>query len=163
MAEKKRDIWDEHLREQLFTVLVWEFGPLKYWESKSRPFKSGGAFKEFLHKMSEHFNQRYGHDLSPDAIKSQINYVLQRPKEADYNVGHQDNFSRNIKAAVHARFISISDLKKRLSKQPGRDEQPGREQPGRDQQQAQHPVGDQQQRIPRRGMPEPVSARNMVK
>jgi len=160
MAEKKRDIWDEHLREQLFTVLVWEFGPLKYWQSKSRPFKSGGAFKEFLFKMSEHFNQRYGHDLSPDAIKSQINYVLQRPKEAEYNVGHQDNFSRNIKAAVHARFISINDLKKRLSKQePQPGQQPDRQQSGHhpSKQVQQQPVGDQQQRIRRPAPPAPVS------
>lgn len=150
MAEK-RDIWDEHLREQLFTILTWEFGPLKYWQSKSRPFKSGGAFKEFLYKMSEHFNQRYGHDLSPDAIKSQINYVLQRPKEAEYNVGHQDNFSRNIKAAVHARFISIADLKKRLAKQ-----QPG-QQPAPQQKPAlQQKPGDQQQRIRRPAPPAPV-------
>lgn len=112
---KKRDIWDDSLREQLFAVLTWEFGPLKYWQAKSRPFKSGGAFQEFLGKMSQHMGTLHGHDLSPDAIKSQINYVLQRPKGSDYNVGHQDNFKRNIKAAVKAGFISLSDLKKRLS------------------------------------------------
>lgn len=112
---KKRDIWDDSLREQLFAVLAWEFGPLKYWEAKSRPFKSGGAFQEFLDKMSQHFGTLHGHDLSPDAIKSQINYVLQRPKGASFNVGHQDNFKRNIKAAVKAGFISLADLKKRMA------------------------------------------------
>ena len=112
---KKRDIWDESLRQQLFAVLVWEFGPLKYWEAKSRPFKSGPAFKDFLGKMSRHMGNLHGHDLSPDAIKAQINYVLQRPKGSDYNAGHQDNFKRNIKAAVKTGFISLADLKKRLS------------------------------------------------
>ena len=111
---KKRDIWNESLREQLYTLVVWEFGPLKYWESKSRPFKSGGAFKAFLVRCSDHFNLTYGLELSPDAIKSQINYVLQRPKEADYNHNHKDNFSSNIKAAVRARFITVADLKKRM-------------------------------------------------
>ena len=111
---KKRDIWNNSLREQLYTLVVWEFGPLKYWESKSRPFKSGGAFKAFLVRCSDHFNLTYGLELSPDAIKSQINYVLQRPKEADYNHNHKDNFSSNIKAAVRARFITIADLKKRM-------------------------------------------------
>lgn len=114
---KKRDIWNESLREQLYTLVVWEFGPLKYWESKSRPFKSGGAFKAFLVRCSDHFNLTYGLELSPDAIKSQINYVLQRPKEADYNHDHKDNFSSNIKAAVRARFITIADLKKRMGHQ----------------------------------------------
>ncbi len=133
---KKRDIWNNSLREQLYTLVVWEFGPLKYWESKSRPFKSGGAFKAFLVRCSDHFNLTYGLELSPDAIKSQINYVLQRPKEADYNHNHKDNFSSNIKAAVRARFITIADLKKRMGGhqakielQPERPDQQQRPQP----------------------------------
>lgn len=116
MAEKieKRDVWDEHLRGELYTILVYEFGPLRSWEAKSRPFRSGGAFQEFLSKAAEHFNRLHDHDLSPDSIKSQINYVLQRPRGAEYNVEHSDNFKRNIKAAVTAHFISLEDLKKRL-------------------------------------------------
>lgn len=131
MAEKikKRDIWNDSLREQLYTVVVWEFGPLKYWESKSRPHKTGGAFKAFLVRCSDHFNLTYGLELSPDAIKSQINYVLQRPKEADYNHDHKDNFSSNIKAAVRARFITIADLKKRMGNRQAKVElEPGQPQ-----------------------------------
>jgi len=147
---KKRDIWDDSLREQLFAVLAWEFGPLKYWEAKSRPFKSGGAFQEFLGKMSQHMGTLHGHELSPDAIKSQINYVLQRPKGSDYNVGHQDNFKRNIKAAVKAGFISLSDLKKRMG--GGGDGRPERD--DRDQQrQMQRGRTRQQRREPQRSRP----------
>ncbi len=139
---KKRDIWDDSLREQLFAVLAWEFGPLKYWEAKSRPFKSGGAFQEFLDKMSQHFGTLHGHDLSPDAIKSQINYVLQRPKGASFNIGHQDNFKRNIKAAVKAGFISLADLKKRM----GRSGRPDKGQVGRDRQRQMQRGRDRQNR-----------------
>lgn len=141
---KKRDIWDDSLREQLFAVLAWEFGPLKYWEAKSRPFKSGTAFKEFLEKMSQHMGNLKGLELSPDAIKSQINYVLQRPKGSDYNIGHQDNFKRNIKAAVKAGFISLEDLKKRLGGGGGRPDAGGRA--DRDQQRQMQRGRERQQR-----------------
>ena len=153
---KKRDIWNDSLREQLYTLVVWEFGPLKYWETKSRPHRSGGAFKAFLVRCSDHFNLTYGLELSPDAIKSQINYVLQRPKEAVYNHDHKDNFSSNIKAAVRARFITVADLKKRMgNRQAGIELQP--ERPDQPQQPApQQKPGDQQQRIRRPAPPAPV-------
>lgn len=154
---KKRDIWDDSLREQLFAVLAWEFGPLKFWEAKSRPFKSGTAFKEFLDKMAQHMGNLHGHELSPDAIKSQINYVLQRPKGASFNVGHQDNFKRNIKAAVKAGFISLEDLKKRLGGGGGRPDA-GRDE--RDQQrQMQRGRERQQRREPQRSVGPPQMGR----
>lgn len=115
MAEKEtRDVWDQHLREQLYAILTWQFGPLRYWEAKSRPYKSGGAFQEFLNKTAEHFQNIHGHEMSPDAIKSQLNYVLQRPRRAAFNIGHQKNFKRNVAAAVKAGFITLDELRKRM-------------------------------------------------
>jgi len=121
MAET-RDVWDKLLRVQLYAILTWQFGPLRYWQAKSRPYKSGGAFQEFLNKTAEHFHNIHGHELTPDAIKSQLNYVLQRPAKASFNIGHKDNFKRNVAAAVKAGFITLDELRKRL-KGGGEEEQ----------------------------------------
>jgi hypothetical protein len=105
MAE---EFWTQDMRKAMYARLYMEFGPHSEWDPRS-PIKNKDRYPAVLKELAEYFSKTLDKEISPDAVKNQIDWGITRQKEMKDRSGIR-NYILNKSAALEVGFIATASL-----------------------------------------------------
>jgi hypothetical protein len=104
-----KQIWTQDMRKVMDARLHMEFGPHRSWSGARSPTDNRGRFEAVLREPARYFSELVGEEITPDAVKNQIDWGITVQKEMK-DQSHARNYILNKAAALEVGFISSSDL-----------------------------------------------------